>query len=154
VSTFVDDVEELSNVATGSVDFVISSQVIEHVDDARTLTALARVTAKGGIVYLSTVQKAWYGWYFHRSEAGWVLDPTHRREYRSDDELLRHVDATKFAVRDNVKSPVAYPIADFLLHRMNRTPLLRGRGQWLSRMRNVRVRIPGYAVWELVLERR
>ena len=154
VSTFVDDVEELRHVATGSVDFVISSQVIEHVDDVRTLDALARVTEKGGIVYLSTVQKSWYGWYYHRSEAGWVLDPTHLREYRSDAELLTHVDSTKFVVRENVKSPVAYPVADFLLHRMHGVPFLRGRERLLQRLRKLRVRIPGYSVWELVLERR
>ena len=153
VTTFVDDVEELRNVETGAVDFVISSQVIEHVDDARMLKTLARVTEKGGIVYLSTVQKSWYAWYFHRSEGGWALDPTHRREYRSDDELLALVDADDFVVRENVKSPVRYPAPDFLLRRMGRVPFVRTL-TWLQRMRKVRVRIPGYFVWELVLERR
>ncbi|AKV03099.1 hypothetical protein AKJ09_09762 [Labilithrix luteola] len=52
VTAFVDDVEKLENVDTSSIDFFVSSQVIEHVDDERMLHTVARVTRPGGLVYL------------------------------------------------------------------------------------------------------
>ncbi|AKV03100.1 hypothetical protein AKJ09_09763 [Labilithrix luteola] len=99
------------------------------------------------------MQKRWYGWYYHRNEAGWVLDPTHLREYRSDGELLRHVNPDQFLVRENVKSPIAYPVADFLLRRLRHDAYAYRKHTWLRALRAAKVRLPGYAIWELVLER-
>ncbi|MBA4319153.1 MAG: class I SAM-dependent methyltransferase, partial [Flavobacterium sp.] len=87
VKLFVDSVENMSKIKSNSVDLLISTQVIEHVDDKKMIKSLARATKKEGIVYLSTVFKKWYGWYPYRANNKWVLDPTHLREYQRFSEL-------------------------------------------------------------------
>jgi len=157
IHAFVDDVEELKNVKSGSVDFFISSQVIEHVDDVRMLNAVARVTYPGSLIYLSTIQKRWYGWYFYRSKAGWALDPTHLREYRSDEELFDRIDPKKFVVIENQKTPLLFPIADFILRCMreqNHDPFIYRRNALLKTLRKIAFPVIGYSMWELILERR
>ena len=70
---------------SGTFDLVTSTHVIEHApDDHAYATELARLVLLGGLVYVETPVKLKGAWYFRRNpEAGWVLDPTHVREYRS-----------------------------------------------------------------------
>jgi len=153
VRATVDDVERLRTIEPGSVDFFISSQVIEHVDDERMLNAIANVTRPGSIVYLSTVQKHRYAWYFHRSKAGWALDPTHLREYVRDAELLDKVDFRKFKLRENVKTPLAYSLSDLLFRAIGSDRKIYSRSALSNRLRALKLHVPGYSIWELVLER-
>jgi 2-polyprenyl-3-methyl-5-hydroxy-6-metoxy-1,4-benzoquinol methylase len=148
-----DDVERLSRVPSGSVDVYISSQVIEHVDDERMVEAMARVTHPGSRLYLSTVLKRWYGWYFHRQNGAWALDPTHLREYRTEDELLRKFPRERFRLRASTQTPLAYPAADFLLRRLRAPRSVYARSGPLRALRRLALPIPGYRTWELVLER-
>ena len=64
---------------------VISRHVIEHVEnDVRSLEEIRRVLAHEGFLYLETPLRKKGAWYFYRNAANeWVLDPTHKREYRS-----------------------------------------------------------------------
>jgi len=63
-------------------DCVLSSQVLEHVEDERSfLSEIYRVLKPKGVFEVDTVFKKKWAWYFYRSPAGWVLDPTHLREY-------------------------------------------------------------------------
>ena len=62
----VDNAETIKTIASGVIDFFVSTQVIEHVDDVKMVSAISRVTHQGSIIYISTVFKRWYGWYFYR----------------------------------------------------------------------------------------
>ncbi|MGI6484214.1 MAG: class I SAM-dependent methyltransferase [Candidatus Dojkabacteria bacterium] len=63
-------------------DCVLSSQVLEHVEDENAfLSEINRVLKLGGIFEIDTVFKKKWAWYFYRSPMGWALDPTHLREY-------------------------------------------------------------------------
>jgi len=92
----VDNVEVLGTVKSNSIDLLITTQVIEHVDDVKMVHSIGRVVKRGGIIYISTVFKKCYGWYFYRNNGRWVLDPTHLREYMSDGELLGLFSPNKF----------------------------------------------------------
>lgn len=153
VEAFVDDVQELKHVADGSIDLFVSSQVIEHVDDGRMAHAIERVTHRGSKVYVSTVFRRWYGWYFYRSPAGWALDPTHLREYRSDDELLAKFSRRAFRLVTSSKTPIAYPIGDAVLRTLRAGPDVYQRSAVWRTLRAVRVPIVGYSSWELVFDR-
>lgn len=73
----------------GRANFVIASQVIEHVpDDDQMLREVERVLAPGGRFQIDTVYKRKWAMYIYRSPSGWVLDPTHLREYTDIDGLL------------------------------------------------------------------
>ena len=137
----------------GSIDLFVSSQVIEHVDDARMIRAIERVTRPGSMVYLSTVFKRWYAWYFYRSPAGWALDPTHLREYRSDAELLDKFPSRTFRLKKSLKTPVAYAIGDAVLRATGTGPDVYLRSELWRALRRVRVPVVGYKIWEVVLER-
>lgn len=147
----VDSAETLKTVKTASIDFFISEQVIEHVDDKKMVNTMYRVIKKGGIAYLSTVFKKWYGWYFYRNEIGWVLDPTHLREYQNDKELQKLFKG-KFRIIDTSKTLQWFPIVDFFAKRFWR--LDRNRSTWTWKAaRSIRIPIFGYYIWEMVLER-
>lgn len=151
-SVRVDSAETLKTVGTRSIDLFISEQVIEHLDDKKMVKAVSRVTKPGGIVYLSTVFKKWYGWYFYRNNIGWVLDPTHLREYTYDDQLTR-LFSDDFYQITNKKTLQWFPVADFIFKRIGKVGRSRDNLIWQI-LRSLRVPVPGYYLWELVFVRK
>ena len=65
--------------------------------------------ARAGSLYLTTVFKGWYAWYFYRCEGRWTVDPTHLREYRSDAELLPRVASQGLRPRQRVEDTAPVP---------------------------------------------
>lgn len=71
------------------IDCILSSQLIEHVEDESSLLfEVKRLLKPSGFFQIDTVYKEKLAWYFYRSPSGWALDPTHLREY-SDIEYLK-----------------------------------------------------------------
>lgn len=145
----VDSAETLKTIKTNTIDFLISTQVIEHVDDKKMSLAMKRVIKKNGMIYLSTVYKKWYGWYFYRNNIGWVLDPTHLREYSKDSQLL-NILKKDFIVADSKKTLQWFPVVDFFIKRIGLTIKKRDSYFW-KLIRAIRIPILGYYNWELVL---
>lgn len=146
----VDDAQTLATVADASIDVLLSSQVIEHVDDLRMLGSVHRVLKPGGRAYLSTVWKKEWAWYFHRAGDKWALDPTHLREYTLDEQLIGLVRDVGLRCESEMKTPIAYPLIDPIVRRAFRGKRLPGV---LSALRKVRVPILGFYLWELVLHK-
>jgi 2-polyprenyl-3-methyl-5-hydroxy-6-metoxy-1,4-benzoquinol methylase len=147
----VDNAETLETIKNNSIDLFISTQVIEHVDDEKMINTMYRVIKKNGRVYLSTVFKKWYGWYFYRNETGWVLDPTHLREYQQDKQLTQYFKG-KFRTIRSSKSLQWFPVIDFLAKRISR--LTRDRDTWIWKLiRSIRIPILGYYNWEMILQK-
>ena len=72
-----------------SFDLIISTQVIEHVeDDKKMVREMHRLLKKGGFLYISSVIKKPWAIYKYRNKGKFVLDPTHEREYSSKEEFL------------------------------------------------------------------
>ena len=133
-----------------SIDFLISTQVIEHVqEDADMVREIQRILSPNGIVYLATVFKKWYGWYFYRCNGKWTLDPTHLREYTHDDQLLGILKQYDFEVLTTRKTLDGRPILDSVLRRVGANNKVYGK-RWLKLLRKVSVPIPGYYIWEIV----
>ena len=83
------DVCDLHKLKDNEIDLIISNQIIEHVsNDELMIKEMARVLNNKGLIYLATVFKKWYGWYFYKCNGKWALDPTHLREYTEDKQLL------------------------------------------------------------------
>ena len=102
-----------------SASLVISRHVIEHVeDDVRSLTEIGRVLAPEGVLYLETPLRKKGAWYFYRNAAHeWVLDPTHKREYRSVQDLESACGAAGLTpIYANV-GPIRFPLMH-ILHRV------------------------------------
>ncbi|MFC1710673.1 class I SAM-dependent methyltransferase [Nanoarchaeota archaeon] len=71
-------------------DFVICSQVIEHVEDDRELVEeIDRISKKGAYIFVGSVIKKPWAVYKYFNNGKFVLDPTHEREYRTKEDFLR-----------------------------------------------------------------
>lgn len=155
IRAYVDNAETLQSILKNSIDFLYSSYVIEHVDDKKMMQAIARVMKKNGTVYISTLFKKWFGWYYKRKDGRWVMDVTHAREYSSDDELFNTIDINKFMIIESRKSQMFFPIIDFFIRRLpikNRHIFI--QNSILNALRKITVPIIGYYDWEIVLRKK
>jgi len=150
----VDNAEQLHSIQDDGIDLFISTQVIEHIDDKKFIDTIARVVRKNGIVYLTTIYKKWYGWYFYRSNSKWALDPTHLREYRSEHELFQHITADTFNILESKKSLLWFPLIDFFIRKFDIKNRYLYKNRFASLIRKFRIPIVGYYVWEIVLKKK
>lgn len=111
-------------VEPGSFDVVTSTHVIEHVpDDVAYAEELSRLVRPGGLVYVETPVKLSGAWYFRRNpEAGWVLDPTHVREYRSATAVNAVIERSGLEIVAENLTRVRFPLAaaELLVRRLVR----------------------------------
>ncbi len=147
----VGSAEDLRTTKSNTIDLFISTQVIEHVDDKKMVETIHRVVKKGGRVFLSTVFKKSYAWYFYHNQIGWVLDPTHLREYQKDSQLFRLFKG-KFKVIISAKRLQWFPIIDFFAKRFIKLNRNRDTFTW-KLARSIRIPVLGYYNWEMVLMR-
>lgn len=139
-----------TDIQDSHIDFLISTQVIEHVsDDHQMVKEMSRLLRDGGLLYLSTVQKKKYGWYFYRCNGKWTLDPTHLREYTEDSQLVDVLQENGFEILVNQKYLDGRPIMDAILRRLHAPRKIYGHRLFKS-LRVIRIPIPGYYQWELV----
>jgi 2-polyprenyl-3-methyl-5-hydroxy-6-metoxy-1,4-benzoquinol methylase len=133
-----------------SIDFLVSTQVIEHVeDDGQMAREIYRILSPGGTVYLSTIFKKWYGWYFYRCNGKWTIDPTHLREYGKDSQLLPLFETAGLQVLGSWKTLDGRAVVDSVLRRLGAKRDVYSNGL-LRALRKIRVPIPGYYIWEIV----
>src|SRR5437763_2685933 len=90
VRGIVSDVAHVGELGDESVDAVVSSQVIEHLPDDRVLAPeIARVLRPGGWFYVASVIRGPRAFWFYKGKPPaperWQLDPTHMREYASEE---------------------------------------------------------------------
>lgn len=149
----VSSADQLSHLSDNSVDFLISTQVIEHVpDQVAMIKEINRVLAPGGIVYLTTVYKKWYGWYFYRCQNRWVLDPTHLREYTADEQLIKPLTEHGFHILENHQHLFWYSCLHFFF-RLIRLPRSWLHTTWLNWLMAIKYPVLGYYNWELILQK-
>lgn len=149
---FVGSASNIKNITNNKIDLLVSTQVIEHVpSDEEMIYEIKRVLSENGTVYLSTVFKKWYGWYFYRCNGKWTLDPTHVREYTNDTQLLSIIRNLGFEIKENRKTLFAFPLIDFFLRRFypNRNAY---HNRFLSLLRRIKIPIVGYYNWEIIFE--
>jgi 2-polyprenyl-3-methyl-5-hydroxy-6-metoxy-1,4-benzoquinol methylase len=149
------DTDGVAPVEPGSFDVVSCCHVIEHVPDdgeyARYLTSLVR---PGGYLYVETPVKLWGGWYFRRNpKAGWVLDPTHVREYRSAEAANAPLRAAGLELVAHELTPIRLSLAsaEALVRRV--LHLRPGPQHELTGWRAKYVRLPRYRIHSVLARR-
>jgi SAM-dependent methyltransferase len=159
VKGIVSDVARVEELPDESVDAVVSSQVIEHLADDRVLAPeIARLLRPGGWFYVASVIRGPHGFWFYKGKPPaperWQLDPTHMREYESEEHFrsaLAHPGLEFDVVRS---SQLKFALTDFgfrvaalarLVKRERLPELYLNMPGWVARARRATgVPIPGY----------
>jgi SAM-dependent methyltransferase len=148
------DVARVDAIPAGSVDAVTSSQVIEHLPDDRVLAPeIARLLRPGGWFYVSTVLRGPRAWWFRRGSLGWQIDPTHVREYATEDAFAAALAHPELRVERIESRPLRFPVADPALRLAaaahlvpaERLATVYERSRAAARAReSLQLRVPGY----------
>ncbi|MHB1798589.1 MAG: class I SAM-dependent methyltransferase [Vulcanimicrobiaceae bacterium] len=86
-NAYVADVQSLP-FPDSSVDMLFSGQVIEHVpNDRKVAMEIRRVLRDGGEAVAGSILKLPSAGYYYRDNGEWRIDPTHLREYRTQEEF-------------------------------------------------------------------
>lgn len=164
IKTLCADACHTEEIEDASFDLVLNLQVIEHVlDDKELIKNLERILKPKGVLYITTVIKRWYGFYFYRNKGKIVLDPTHVKEYKSKNEFLDLFKNTNFKIIKVKIKPISFPITDLFLRFLIKlrfiTPSCKIRKyylgyRWLVVLRNVfRLPVVGYYSIEVITEK-
>jgi SAM-dependent methyltransferase len=141
-------------------DFVICSQLIEHVkDDKKLIVEIGHLLKSGGLAYISSVVKKWYGVYIYLRDHSFRLDPTHVREYSSVEEFTELIDSNRLNTLTTATSPVMFPISDLAVRAMIATGLVEPsvgvyyENKVFHKIRRLTIPVVGYSIIEVLAEK-
>ena len=152
------DVTAIPELKSKTIDFIICTQVIEHVDEGALLAEAHRLLKPDGVLYIASVIKKKYGWWYYRTRTGeWGLDPTHLREYKSREHFESVINGNGFNIVESSETSLNLSVAEFIVRRLiapytnkdvNHIFL---RFKFLNWVRNkVNIHPPGYFIVETI----
>lgn len=151
VKGLVSDALSVKELSSSSFDFVICSQLIEHVeDDRKLLQEIARLLRKNGLAYISSVIKRAYAMYFYFMNGSFRLDPTHSREYTSVVEFLDLLESEGFDVIGLETHQIMFPLVDLFVRLFVKIGFLDPNVKFylqhrvLNEIRELRIPVVGY----------
>jgi len=156
IETVAASADCVAPIRDGTLDFVCSTMVMEHVPDEHAyLEEIRRILKPAGRAYVTTVFKEPWAWYFRKQNGETVLDTSHLREYTDLDAFVRLVTETgRFRVLELERRLLWFPLLDPVLFRLARLyPELRTRRTLLRGLRAAKIPIPGYYSLDVVLKR-
>ncbi len=117
VRGIVSDVARVDELPDASVDAVISSQVIEHLPDDRVLAPeIARLLKPGGWFYVASVIRGPHAFWLYKGKPPaperWQLDPTHMREYESEEHFRSALEHPHLELEVVRSSQLKFPLTD------------------------------------------
>ena len=160
IKRMVSDASNVQNCSSSFFDFIICSQVIEHVrNDVALVAEFKRLLKGSGVAFISSVIKRWYGVYFYSYNGICKLDPTHIREYSSSREFVSLMQTKDFEVIDVRTHGIKFPILDLLLRLLIKFGLIEPDAGFFKKykslgvLREFRVPIIGYKHVEVLVRK-
>ncbi len=157
VKTICSSADDVKTIRDESVDLAICTQVIEHVpNEQRLLGEIRRTLKPGGFMYISSVVKKWYGWYFYRANGKWVLDPTHLREYSSAGQFCDLISDSEFKINSFKLSIFRPSVGNALRRLFIKSGLLKEdnkSGKIYNLISKLKIPIPGYYIMEVIAQK-
>ncbi len=158
VKGIVADVQDLKKIPKNSFDIVISEQVIEHVpDESKMLNEIYRIIKRDGHLYISSVLKKKYGmWFYYNHKRGFILDPTHLREYSSEKDFVDILVKHGFIIKKINIRKLNYKLIDLTLRALNRFGILELSPDYylvhkkLRKLDKFKISIVGYNIIEVL----
>jgi len=113
------DVTEVPQLESESFDFIICTQVIEHVDQEKLLREIKRLIKPDGKLYIASLIKKKYGFFYYKTlEGKWGMDPTHLREYASRSEYENVLIDGGFKIIETTTSALKLSLFEFIVRRI------------------------------------
>ena len=160
IKKLVSDASNVANCPSSFFDYVICSQVIEHVQsDVALVDEITRLLKCGGVAFISSVIKRWYGVYFYSYNGKFKLDPTHVREYSSAGEFVSLMQTKDFEIIDVRTREIAFPFLDLPLRLLIKYGFIEPdagffrKHKSLGKLRKLRVPIIGYKYVEVLVRK-
>jgi 2-polyprenyl-3-methyl-5-hydroxy-6-metoxy-1,4-benzoquinol methylase len=151
------DALNVKELGGASFDYVVCSQLIEHVsDDEMLMLEIRRLLKVGGLAYISSVIKKWYGAYFYLKGGSFRLDPTHVREYSTVNEFLRLVADKGFQIVNVRTQQIMFPLLDLFMRLLVKVGLAEINARFfhrhaaLSKARGLRMPVVGFSNVEVL----
>ncbi len=118
-----------------SIDLVNAWMVVEHVtDDQLMIKEVYRVLRERSYLIISTVVKKKWSVYFYRKNNRFVLDPTHIKEYESQEEFMELLRKNGFIIQKIVCHITKYSLLELvarLFIKLNLVKPQRGRDMYV-----------------------
>lgn len=152
------DVRQLED---STFDYIFSESLIEHVPDDKALLAeIRRLLKKDGILYISSIVKKKYGWYIYRCNNKWVRDPTHIREYSSEQEFISLIEDSGLKIIESKMKLCKFHPVEFLVRRIY-FPIFKAKNinsfflnhRILNKLRFIKIPVIGYYNIEVVAKK-
>lgn len=147
-------------VENEAFDAVVSTMVIEHVDDKRFVSEIHRVLKPGGVALVTSVLKNKFSWYFYKNIKGeTVIDPTHIREYTNQQDY-ESLFKEKFDILQIEKTILKFSVLDLIfrmfldLFKSKKLKDLSTTNVVLRKLRGVRIPVPGYYAIEILVRKK
>jgi len=160
VTGVVSDALNVKGYPSSSFDYIICSQLIEHVEDDDALVLeIKRLLKRGCLAYTSSVIKSWYGVYFYFSNGSFRLDPSHIREYKSADEFVDLIASKGFEVISVDTRQVMFPLIDLVIRLFVKIGVMEADASFFqkhklfSKVRKLRVPVVGYKRVEVLVKK-
>jgi len=159
LDVFCGDVTSVPELDDDKYDFVVCTQVIEHVDQYKLLDEIKRILKPDGKLYIASLIKKRYGfWYYKTKEGKWGMDPTHLREYASKEEFEGVLTTGGFSVIETNTYSLKLSVLEFLTRRVV-VPIFKPKNPnsffvknkfFDFLRRNINIHPPGYLIIETV----
>jgi len=160
VKGIVSDATCVEELPCSSFDYLICSQLIEHVENDEVLVhEIRRLLKDNGLAYISSVIRRWYGVYIYHSDGSFKLDPTHSREYSCEDELEAVIAKKGFQILSVRTQHVTFPILDLLVRLLIEIGIMKPNQKFFSsnknpvKLRRLRVPVVGYKSIEVLAKK-
>lgn len=150
ITTFVSSAESIPDIPDKAVDFVVSSMVMEHVEDERKyLSEIRRILKPSAKAFITTVYKQEWAVFYRRRNGEFVLDRSHVREYTDLSAIKNLIIDNGLEILALKLIPIKIPIFKPIFRIWKREE--RSMSQALRLLLLPKLTIPGYYELELIV---
>lgn len=153
INTVVSSAESTPDIPDQSLDFVISTMVMEHVfDEKKYLSEIHRILKPSAKAYVTTVYKRKWALFYRRRNGEFVLDTSHVREYTDFIDFQRLIVDHGFEILDIKLIPFKIPLLKPIFRIWKRKE--RSMNLLLKLLLMPKLLVPGYYELELIIRHR
>ena len=153
IQVIAESAESVPEIPDNSIDFVISTMVMEHVfDEGKYLSEIHRILHTDGKAFITTVFKRKWAWFYRRRNGEHVLDTSHIREYTDLNAFKKIITDNDLEILEIRLIPLKISILKPVFRVWKRKE--RSMNLGLRLLLWPKLTIPGYYELELVVSRR